>query len=79
MAVTRTRQVVSLAATNDALTGEVVLQAILSTGTDIVLQSDDVTVFKASADGKNVTFPCGLALRGVKRTAGTGDLFLYLK
>ena len=79
MAVTRTRQVARLSANADALTGEVVLQGIVVTGTDFILTSDGVEVFRSSTGGKEAYFPCGLALRGITRTAGTGDCYLYLK
>ena len=79
MAITRTGQVVSLGATGDELTGVVGIQAIMTTGTDIVLQSDEVDVFKSSTERVGISFPAGLRLStGIKRTAGTGDCFLYL-
>ena len=78
MAVTRVGQVINMTAAADAVTGTLIVQAMFA-GAAGTMQSGGVTVWQPTAAGQYVEFPCGQQFNGLTKSAGTGNLFIYLR
>ena len=77
MAVTRTGKVINMTAAADAVTGRLRVQGFWA-GAAGTLTSQDVTVWQASAIGQGVIFPEVQEFDGLTKSAGAGNLFIYL-
>ena len=77
MAVTRAGKAINMTAAADALTGRLRIQSMFA-GAAGTMQTGGVTVWQATAAGQIVIFPETLEVDGLTKSAGTGNLFVYL-
>lgn len=82
MAVTGSvgKQVVVLGASADEVTGPLYIQALWASGAVAgITDSANSPIWAATAANQMVQFPCALMAQGIKRGAGAGNLYVYLK
>ena len=79
MAMTRYGQVILMTANADAVTDKLFVQGFHATGAVAgIVDTDDNPVAAFGAEA-GISFDCPLKLAGLKRGAGAGHLYIYLK
>ena len=77
MAVTRRGRAINMTAAADAVAGRLRIQSMWA-GAAGTMQTATVTIWQATAAGQMVNFDPPLEVDGLTKSAGTGNLFVYL-
>jgi len=79
MAVTRKGQVIRMVAAGDAVTDDLIIQAIHAEGDLTLKDGAGTTLFATGSGTTDLSFPFGWQVRGLEMDAGTGELVVFLK
>lgn len=79
MAVTRYGQIILMTANADAVTDKLFVQGFHATGAVAGITDTDGNPVAAFSAEAGISFDCPLKLEGLKRGAGAGSLYVYLK